>query len=601
MVNISTPTDAQSARSRVITLLGLAAVAGGIGAVGGVVIGSAGLLGNAPSAGVVAGALLCAGGVGLAIGVKESVQSTVLKARVRSLEEVDQLTGLPTRKVFLEEIERLLRRGRSDRSRTSLIVVHVERLGEINHTHGREVGDQVVTALVARIRGQLGRTDKCYRLDGTHFAIVASDVGTSITADRLAERVMEPLGAAYDFDNELINAPACVGVVVSDDQGTNRDDLLTDAEAAIHRAVELGPGSLVRFEQSLVDRHLTPATAANMLERALEQGEFHLAYLPMRDARTAELVGVEALLRWMDEGRGVVAAHEFLPAMEESGLIVPVGEWVISEVCRQATYWTRTYPTHDPLPVTVNLSTREVAQRTFLDTLSNAIDDNETDPHQIVLEVKEQTLLADRDGPWTTLRKAKGDDVRLSLDNFGTGASSIATLRALNFDVLKIDRSFVEAVTVSPEDRAVVKNLVSLARDLGMLSVAEGISSRDQVQALAEMGCDQVQGHFVGKALAPGAVDDLLYRAVSGAEEPSPAAAPDLPEAPVTQPGPTEIFTHSDDLVTSGAPEGLPARTPGASGAKPEKRVERGVVPVMVDKDHLANRPTPRRLDLFGR
>jgi EAL domain-containing protein (putative c-di-GMP-specific phosphodiesterase class I) len=265
----------------------------------------------------------------------------------------------------------------------------------------------------------------------------------------------------------------------------------------------------------------------------------------------------------------------------------------MQEACRQATYWARTFPSNGPVPVTVNLSTRQVVQRDFVDRLHEALDEGETSPDLITLEVREQTLLSERDGPWTALRAAKDSGVKLSLDNFGRGSSSIATLLTLRLDQLKIHRSFIEAMELSTEDRAVVRHLIALAKDLGLTTVAEGVTERQQVTSLATLGCDQIQGHFAGKPTSAGSIDELLHKEVATLRPASAAtrSSPD-PATVRTTPGATAPAVDS----------GLPTRTPGASGAGPEAPPRpRPTEPAVIPAAQIGRRVNPRRTDLFGR
>jgi diguanylate cyclase (GGDEF)-like protein len=560
-----------------------------IGFLIGVIIGSwtdfIGGFGDAPLFSGLAGGFFGAGLVAVVLAVRQTGDVGRLTARVRQLEEQDALTGLANTTVLRRHLQQHLEEGRGEHSRTALIVIEVGDLPEINHSHGRAIGDEVVRAVVARIQGAMRPGDRLFRADGTRFALVAGDIGPVVTADRMAEELIEPLNKPYEFDNELIPAPAVIGVAVSDDQGTVLEDLLEDSAAAIYKAAHLGPGSIVRFEQSMFERNLTPATAHQRLEQALERGEFHLVYMPIRDAATARVVGVEALLRWTDERQGVVAAADFMEAMEQTGLIVPVGEWVMQEACRQATYWARTFPSNGPIPVTVNLSTRQVVQRDFVVRLHEALEGAETRPELLVLEVREQTLLSNRDGPWAALRAAKNTGVKLSLDNFGRGSSSLATLLTLRLDELKIHRSFIEAMEISAEDRAVLLHLIAMAKDLGLTTVADGVTRREQIGALVQLGCDQVQGHFVGKPTAAGRIDELLYRDISGSR--SAGAAPDATVPPVPEPA---------------GGIGLPIRTPMASGAGPGATPPtRPIEPAVVPAAQINRRLSARWADLFAR
>ena len=463
-----------------------------------------------------------------------------LAERLERRESEDPLTGLPNDRGLRQWLDQHLAAATEAQQRTGLIIVHAERFEKINQTHGRAVGDEVVRAMVARMRAALTPTDRVFRTGGMNFVVVRADADVVGDTSALADAIIEAVNTPYEIDNELIRAPAVAGVAVSDTRAQVAEDLLRDAEVAAYRAADLGDGAIVQFEQSLMD-HLTPATAEYRLRQALERGEFHLAYQPTLDLGSGTVIGAEALLRWVDEDRGLVQADEFLPAMEETGIIVPVGNWVLAEACRQATYWSRTYPAHGAVDVVVNVSVRQLQQSDFVEELSRALADAETDPQRLVLEIAEVGLLEDRESSWAVLRECKDLGVKLSLDGFGAGLSSISTLRRLRLDQVKIDRSVTASLVATNDDAAMVRHLCALCADLGIVTVAEGVENRHQVDLLRTLGCRAVQGYAVGEPVSPGHIDERLYedlRRGPAGHSPTPTATP--PAAPATTQAPAQ-------------------------------------------------------------
>ena len=406
--------------------------------------------------------------------------------------------------------------------------------------------------------------------------MIRPDLAGTHAAEDLAESILELLANPYEVEGELLRVPVCVGLAVAGGRPTTADDMLRDAEVATYRATTNGPGSLVRFEQALVES-LTPATAEHRLRTALERGDFQVTYMPVFSLTTGEVVEVEALLRWIDESRGLVAADEFLTAMEQTGIIVPVGSWVVQEVCRQATYWARAFPSHRPVRVTANLSRRQLLQVDFNDLVAAALVDADTDPTRVILEVNEASLADQREDLWSVLRRTKDLGVGISLDDLGAANSSLATLRHFHLDQVKIDQSFIETVMASAEDAALIRHLTALCRELGIITVAKAVQAEDQAERLCQLGVEHALGRYFSEPVTPGQIDELLYtdltrsaRSAATALAPAPAAA--APKA-----------------------ELLPQRTPGDHPTPVEEtRSEPVVVP-----DLAATRTFPRRSEMF--
>jgi diguanylate cyclase (GGDEF)-like protein len=556
-----------------------AGVATALGAVAGVALQLGGLI-----EGNLAGALIGAAigfGAASAIFVGTTAR-TILNQRhhIEELETRDRLTGLPNARALRTWLDRHLPHANEVQSHTALLVIHGDGLDRINESHGREMGDELLRAIVARIRSCLLPKDHVFRAGGTEIAVVRPELAGTRAAEELAESILDLLAKPYEVDGELLRVPVCVGLAVAGGRPTTADDMLRDAEVATYRAVTKGSGSLVRFEQALVES-LTPATAEHRLRTALERGDFQVTYMPVFSLTTGEVVEVEALLRWIDEGRGMVNADEFLTAMEQTGIIVPVGSWVIQEVCRQATYWARTFPSHRPVKVTANVSRRQLLQADFAEVVALALDDAETDPELVILEVNERSLADHREDLWSVLRRCKDLGMSASLDDLGAANSSLATLRRFQLDQVKIDRSFVETVMASREDAAVIRHVTALCRELGIKTVAKAVQAQDQAERLCQLGVEHALGRYFSEPVTPGQIDELIYTDLTRPQRPVAPAAAVAPAATTTPAPPARL---------------LPTRTPGAQPTPVEThRAEPVVVP-----DLAASRQFPRRSRMLG-
>jgi EAL domain-containing protein (putative c-di-GMP-specific phosphodiesterase class I) len=288
------------------------------------------------------------------------------------------------------------------------------------------------------------------------------------------------------------------------------------------------------FDRSMRGQ-LTPATAERRLRGALEQGEFHLYYQPIVSLWTKRIVGVEAVVRWHDPVRGVVDADEFRDALEHTGLIVPVGGWVLEEVCRQSCRWQQDHPDRPALNLKINVSPRQLTQSGFASQVRDCLTDTGADPDRVCLEIDERGLLDAVDSAWATLREVKAMGVSLALDNFGTGYSSLGFLRAFNVDLLSIDSSFIATIGSSREDTTIVEHVIGMAKALGIVTVAEGVDTEEQVQHLRAMNCDLARGDYFSSPQPPDVIGELLGQGGGTQEWRPPEPSSTVDEAPVVQ------------------------------------------------------------------
>jgi diguanylate cyclase (GGDEF)-like protein len=449
----------------------------------------------------------------------------------------DALTGLPTRRFLTDHFHEVVRRVQRHGGRIAVFFVDLDKFKHINDTYGHEMGDKVMSKVAERLSELMNNDDILIRYGGDEFVVVSPNAGTGQSAERTARKYIEALEQPFEVGEDKIQLGACVGVAVTEDNCTEPDDVLRDADAAMYKAKAMGGGEVAIYDRSMASR-ITPSTAERRLRQALAEDQFRLFYQPVVSLQTQRMVKVEALIRWEDPERGMVAPGEFIPALEDTGLIVPVGTWVLQEACRQAHEWSTRHSHQAPLMVTVNVSARQLAQADFGDVLRRVLDETGVDPATICLEITEGAVMADVDAAWTMLRQAKALGVYLALDDFGTGFSSLSFLRQFRLDIVKIDKSFVDGLGHSREDTTIVEHVIGMARGLGMVTVCEGVETADQVRYLRSLDAHMAQGFFYSKPQPPSVIDRILSQPTTDGWRPDQVAAQaqGAPPAPVVHP-----------------------------------------------------------------
>ncbi len=432
----------------------------------------------------------------------------------------DLLTGLPNRSQLTAELDRGLS-GPPDERHGALILVEFHRYAAINDTYGHEVGDGLLVAAAEQLGRALQPHERLFRPSGPQFAVLNPEVTDAASATRRADELQAALGVAFRIGTDHLRVATSAGIALFDGRATGAEELLRDATVALQHADADGPGVSVVFDLSM-QATVMAAAAERRLHQALEREEFWLLYLPVVALDNHELVGVEALLRWADPERGLVSPAEFLPLLDESGLIIPVGDWAIEAACRQSVLWQQAFPARE-LMTTVNVSPRQLASADFMDRVLRTVEETGVDPGRLCLEITEGVVMRDIESSWSMLRAAKDAGIKLALDDFGTGFSSLGYLRRFDLDVLKIDRAFVADVATSREDAAIVQQLVALAHALDLAPVAEGVDSAEQAQTLHGMGCDFAQGFYFSAPQPVTAIDHMLGTGTVVPDDGSPA------------------------------------------------------------------------------
>jgi diguanylate cyclase (GGDEF)-like protein len=469
----------------------------------------------------------------------------------------DSLTGLPNRRLLQDWLAADIKRSQSRNAQAAVLFVDLDKFKYVNDTHGHEVGDRLMRAVADRLRTMLRPQDRVVRFGGDEFVILCPELNGPAAAEKLAARVIEVVEQPFTIGDESMRISASIGVALAEHRGVKPEDVLRDADVAMYQAKALGSGNVTVFDRSMTGT-LTPATAEEQIRDALEAGEFHLHYQPVVDLATGRVIGAEALLRWISEARGTMSPADFIPILEETGLIIPVGTWVLEEACREAARLRAAFPDRPPIAITVNVSARQLAQVGFGELVAEALRKSGVGEGQIHLEITEGALMHDVSSAWAVLRQTKALGVKLALDDFGTGYSSLSYVRRFSLDMLKIDKSFIDGIDSSPEDRAIVEHVIGMAQALGMVTVAEGVERPEQLVWLRRLGCRLVQGYVMSRPISASDLEALLVRRI---EEPftvpvvTESGEIEMPTAPVPQPA---------TIAANGFEAGAPG--PGTAG-----------------------------------
>jgi len=424
----------------------------------------------------------------------------------------DPLTDLPNRTLFVDRLGQALRRTRRQRGRkVAVLFVDLDNFKVVNDSLGHEVGDSLLVILAERMRRSLRPGDTLARFGGDEFTVLVEDVYDPADAIQVAERVTAEFRRPFALKGRELFASASVGIALGESATKDPEELLRDADTAMYRSKDEGLDYCM-FDPEMYERAVQRLELENDLRRAVESGEFTVHYQPIVRLETGETWGVEALVRWEHPRRGLLDPSAFVPVAEESGLITPMGNRVLEEACRRTKEWQDSHPRMPPLVLSVNLSAKQLRRPELAATVEQILQKTGLGASCLTLDVTETVYIKVLEGNTTALDGLKKAGVRLSIDDFGVGYSSLSYLKRLPADVLKIDKSFVAGVGGDIEDMAIVRMVIELAHTLGMEVVAEGVESEEQAASLREMGCDMAQGYHLAKPLLPEEVPEFLAR-----------------------------------------------------------------------------------------
>ncbi|MQA36101.1 putative bifunctional diguanylate cyclase/phosphodiesterase [Modestobacter roseus] len=438
---------------------------------------------------------------GIVVSVYDITPRKLAEAELAHQAFYDALTGLANRSLFLEQTEQALRRAGRTGTPPVVLCLDLDGFKDVNDSLGHLAGDELLRTVACRLRGAVRAADTVARLGGDEFAVLVDDPrGGLPEATELAQRLLDVIGAPIDLGGHRVSVAASIGVVAAEASATPLS-LFRDADIAMYRAKTAGRAQWVVFDPEMRAAALERIELERQLTGALEAGQLRLVYQPVVDLATERVVGFEALLRWHHPVLGPIGPDRFVPVAEDSGLIVPIGRWVLAEATRTAARWQRAHPRDTPLSMAVNVSARQLAGGTLLGHVTEALSASGIPPSSLVLEVTETALVTDRSAVAARLAELRALGTRLALDDFGTGYSSLSWLRQFDVDVLKIDRSFVSLLDGSPDDAAIVHGLVQLGRTLRLEVVAEGVETAAQRDRLRAERCDLAQGYLFAQPL----------------------------------------------------------------------------------------------------
>jgi diguanylate cyclase (GGDEF)-like protein/PAS domain S-box-containing protein len=462
----------------------------------------------------------------------------------------DPLTGLPNRSRFLERLTRELNTAARQDQKVAVLFIDLDRFKVVNDSLGHSAGDRLLVAVADRLARLMGPDDLVGRFGGDEFTILCRSVTSAETVELFAERVARELARPVVLMEGEVFVTTSIGIAMSGGPTDTPETLLRNADAAMYRAKDMGRDRAELFNTHAHHSAVTNLRVGNELHRAIERGEMRMYYQPMVQLSTGVLTGFEALIRWEHPERGLVSPMEFVPLAEETGLIVPLGSWALEESCRQLVRWQQASPENAHLTMSVNLSPRQLLEPGLPGEVARVLHETGVAPDPIWLEITESTLMRDAEAAVGALTALRGLGVHLSVDDFGSGYSSLAYLQQLPVEALKIDRTFVDRIGDDEGSGAIVEAVAGLARALKLKTVAEGIETREQLRHVRAQGVDVGQGYLFGRPQPAAFYGDLPVRAVVPKKRASSPAS-----SPAGAPRPLEIVASDAEVPAAVAAE----------------------------------------------
>lgn len=409
----------------------------------------------------------------------------------------DFLTGLPNRLLFSDRLNQKIVAARRNQGALAVMFLDLDRFKLVNDALGHKIGDLLLQQTADRLVRCPRDVDTVARMGGDEFTIIVSDVKNPTDALRVAERFLDCFSMPFEIEGHQLFVTASLGISIYPAHGSDVETLVRNADSAMYHAKKLGGNRYQPCTDALASMPSTRMQLENSLRRALERDEFMILYQPRVDLKTGNTLGAEALIRWRHPKMGLLYPNQFIPVAEETGLIVPIGQWVLECACKQSKAWQEAgLP---PLEMSVNVSARQLEKDNFPDIVRQALEDSGLSPEYLGLELTESILLGNMDVASKKLQELKAMGVKISIDNFGTGHSSLSYLKDLPTDSIKIDPSFVRNIVRVPENAAIAGAVIAMAHSLNLKVVAEGIETLDQLEFLRSLNCDEMQGYFISR------------------------------------------------------------------------------------------------------
>lgn len=436
----------------------------------------------------------------------------------------DPLTDLPNRTLFLDRVERALARAEWQKKSVAVLILDLDRFKVVNDSLGHSVGDQLLIQVAKRLQDCVKPGDTVARLGGDEFTILLEDVTHVTDPVHVAERIGHSLANSFIINGHEFFITTSIGIAFSSQVHKSPDELLRDADVAMYRAKEHGKAQYEVFDTSMNDCALERLQLETGLRQAIDREELEIYYQPLVKSTdyisngdeyqigVGEIVSIEALVRWRHPTRGMISPKDFIPLAEETGLIQPLGDWILAKACRQLQEWLQWLPADIPLQVNINLSARQFEHPELVENIANLLEQTGLPAKHLKIELTETVFIEDTERTITTLYRLKALGIKLAIDDFGTGWSSLSYLKRFPIDALKIDQAFVRGLLDDPGDQAIVLAVITLARTLGLQVIAEGVESAEQMNLLNEFGCYIGQGYYFSKPVPADDMFDLLQK-----------------------------------------------------------------------------------------
>lgn len=419
----------------------------------------------------------------------------------------DALTGLPNRALFLEHLRRAIERGRKT---FAVLFLDFDHFKIINDSLGHMEGDNLLRLIAQRLSDCLRPGDIVARLGGDEFTILLDDLGKSGEVEQIVERIQTYLKSPFNLNGSEVYTSASIGIALNDGKYTKPEIMLRDADIAMYRAKANGKARHQMFDPTMHERANHRLQLETELRQAIKNEEFCIYYQPIINLHTDRIIGFESLVRWNHPMRGLVSPLEFIPVAEETGLIIQLGEWILRRSCRQLRQWQNEHKSNSPLTMSVNLSCKQFVQKDLVERVVEILRETKIEPETLRLEITESYLMEDSETAIGVMKRLRAAGIKLSIDDFGTGYSSLSYLHRLPINYLKVDRSFVSQMQINSENREIVRTIVSLAKNLNLQVIAEGIETIEQADFLKKLHCDYGQGFLYSKPVAAGQAAELM-------------------------------------------------------------------------------------------
>ena len=434
-----------------------------------------------------------------------------MSQRMSHLTQHDVLTDLPNRFLLNDRLTQTIALALRHGTRAAVLFLDLDRFKQINDTLGHKIGDRLLQDIALRLKSCVRDTDTVSRHGGDAFALLLQEVSDSMDAARTAAQILKSITEPYSIEGHEIHISASIGISICPEDGEDAETILKHAEAAMYQAKAQGRNNYQFFTRHINERTLKRFALERNLRRAIAREESVLYYQPKVRIADQCIIGAEALIRWNNRQEGLVSPTQFIPIAEESGLIIPIGEWVLRKACEQARLWQDA--NYLPIPVAVNVSAVQFRDKYFLDLVARVLHDTGLQPKYLELELTESVTMQDLELTVSLLESLKQMGVSLSIDDFGTGYSSLSYLKRFPIDTLKIDRSFVQDIATDPDSAAIISAIISMAKSLKQKVIAEGVETQEQFEFLRRQGCDAIQGYYCSVPLAPKEFEERILRA----------------------------------------------------------------------------------------